>query len=85
MLQTEGMIFSAGTLFVALTVGNLLGYAAFCWCKKKGWFGLFQYELPYLEILILIVGIIFLQVILSWLLSRNVKKESIVDRIQHDG
>ena len=83
MLQAEGMIFTVGTLTVALTLGNLLGYWAFAWCRDNGWFGLFSYRPPLLELTVMTLAIALLQVVLSWILSRNVGKESIVDRIRY--
>lgn len=83
MLQAEGLIFTVGTLVVALTLGNLLGYGAFYWCRENGWFGLFSYQPPVLELVVMVIAIALLQIVLSWMLSRNVGKESIVDRIRY--
>ena len=83
MLQLEGLLFTAGTLFISLLPGNLLGYAAFCFCKKEGFIGLFSYRLPVFELLCFTFAIIGLQAALAFLLSRNVKKEALVDRIRY--
>ena len=83
MLQAEGLLFTVGTLAVALSLGNLLGYGAFVWCRDNGWFGLFSYRPPMLELVVMTLAIALLQVVLSWILSRNVGKESIVDRIRY--
>lgn len=83
MLQLEGLVFTAGTLFISLVLGNLLGYLAFCYCKKEGFVGLFEYHVPVFELCVLIAGILALQIVLAFVLSRNVKKESLVERIRY--
>ncbi len=47
--------------------------------------GLDEYTVPLTEILVMIVALAALQLILSWILSRNVKKESLVERIRYQG
>ena len=83
MLQIEGLIFTSGTAVISLTLGNLLGYFIFQLCKEHGFIGLFEYHLPVLELSLLTVGIILLQAALAFILSRNIKKESLVERIRH--
>ena len=61
MLQLEGLVFTAGTLFVSLVLGNLLGYYAFFYCRQQGIVGLFEYHLPFLELGALVIGIGTLQ------------------------
>ena len=82
MLQLEGLIFTAGTLAISLSLGNFIGYHAYHWCEKQGFIGLFEYHPPFLELGLMVAGIAGLQVILAWVLSRNVKKESLVERIR---
>lgn len=85
MLQIEGLVFTIGTLLISLTLGNLLGYLAFLFCKEQGFIGLFEYHFPILEIGGFVIGIVVLQVILALVLSKNVKKESLVERIRYEG
>ncbi|WP_099203127.1 ABC transporter permease [Miniphocaeibacter massiliensis] len=83
MLQTEGLIFTIGTIAISLLLGLPLGYFAFYYLKDKvGLMGLNIYHIPYKEIIIMILAIALLQGILSFVLLRNVKKESLVDRIR---
>lgn len=84
MLQLEGLIFTVGTLLISLTLGNALGYLAYAKCKDIGMVGLFEYRLPILEITLLAVGLLLLEAALAFLLSRNVKKESIIERIRYE-
>ena len=74
-LQLEGLIFSAGTAVVSLVVGIPLGYALFRYCKSNSFAGLGIYHFPIREVVFLFVFIGVLQMVLSFILSRNVKKE----------
>lgn len=84
-LQLEGLIFSVGTAVVSLVVGIPLGYALFRYCKSNSFAGLGIYHFPIREVLFLFVFIGVLQMVLSFILSRNVKKESLVERIRYHG
>lgn len=85
MLQAEGLIFTIGTVIVSLIVGIPLGYGAFLYGKNNGWIGLHEYHFPVIEVLLMIVVILGLQGLLSFILSRNIKKESLVERIRYQG
>lgn len=83
MLQVEGLIFTIGTIIISLIIGMPLGIFAFDYLKNEiGMIGLNNYNVPIMEILIMILAILLLQGILSFILSRNVKKDSLVDRIR---
>lgn len=84
-LQLEGILFSAGTVVVSLVAGIPLGYAVFRYCKSNGFVGLSIYHFPVKEVLFMFLFIGMLQVMLSFILSRNVKKESLVERIRYHG
>lgn len=82
-LQLEGIFFTAGTVLVSAIVGIPLGYGVFCYGAANGWIGMYHYHFPWLEILLLIAALVLLQAVLSFVLSRNVKKESLVERIRY--
>ena len=84
-LWLEGLVFSAGTAAVSLVVGIPLGYALFRYCKSNSFAGLGTYRFPVREVLFLFVFIGVLQMALSFILSRNVRKESLVERIRYHG
>lgn len=84
-LQLEGILLSAGTAGVSLVAGVPLGYALFRYCKANGFIGLSIYHFPVGEVLFLFVFIGVLQGMLSFVLSRNVRRESLVDRIRYHG
>lgn len=83
MLQSEGLFFTLGTVLVSLIVGLPAGYRVFQYTKNAGWIGIHTYHVPVAEILCMIAAITLLQLTLSFILSRNVKKESLVERIRH--
>lgn len=85
MLQAEGLIFTIGTVIISLIVGIPLGYGAFLYGKNNGWIGLHEYHFPVIEVVLMIVVILGLQGLLSFILSRNIKKESLVERIRYQG
>ena len=83
MLRNEGLIFTFGSILISLLVGMPAGYALFCYGRAHGYFGLEVYHVPVAEIfaMVLILGV--LQISLSYILSRNVKRESVVERIRY--
>jgi putative ABC transport system permease protein len=83
MLQMEGLLFTAGTVFIALAVGTPAGYLLFRYGKENSWFGLYEYHFPVMEMGLMVAAIAVLQITLSYLLSRNLKKASLVERIRY--
>lgn len=83
MLQLEGLFFTTGTVFVAVLAGVPAGYALFAYGKSHGWIGLNIYHFPIGETVIMIAVIAVLQMILSFVLSRNIRKESLLERIRY--
>lgn len=84
-LQLQGILFTAGTVFVALAAGLPAGYGLFVYAKSHGFFGLNGYHVPVVEIVIMVAAVAVLQLLLSFILSRNLKKESLVERIRYQG
>ena len=72
-----------GSVLVSLIVGMPAGYALFCYGRQNGFFGLDVYHVPVAEITAMILILAVLQISLSYILSRNVKRESIVERIRY--
>ncbi|NBH14952.1 ABC transporter permease [Lachnospiraceae bacterium] len=85
MLQLEGILFSVGTVIVSLAVGSPIGYALFRYAKEIHVYGLNEYHFPWLQIGVMILIILLLQGMLSFLLSRNLRKESLIERINYQG
>lgn len=53
-LQLQGLIFTVGTICVALIIGLPLGYALFSYAKHNGIFGMNIYHVPIVPIFIMI-------------------------------
>ena len=84
-LQLQGLIFTVGTICVALIVGLPLGYVLFAYAKHNGIFGMNVYHVPITPILAMILLVSLLQIVLSLVLSSNLKKETLVERIRYQG
>lgn len=82
-LSFQGLIYTGGTLAVSLAAGIPLGYLAFHWCRQHALFGINTYHFPLAELLIMTAVLTAMQLSLSWLLSRNLKRESLVERIRY--
>jgi putative ABC transport system permease protein len=83
ILQVEGIIYAFGTLLIAFSVGVPVGYGVFRYGKSHGWIGLYTYHFPWMEIAIMVLVLLVMQMILSFALSRNVRKETLVERIRY--
>ncbi|RGS31131.1 ABC transporter permease [Eubacterium sp. AF22-8LB] len=84
-LQIQGLIFTVGTICVALAASLPLGYALFSYAKHNGIFGMNVYHVPLIPILVMILLVGILQIVLSCVLSSNLKKETLVERIRYQG
>ena len=84
-LQLQGLMFTVGTICVALIIGLPLGYALFSYAKHNGIFGMNIYHVPIVPIFSMIFLVGLLQIVLSCVLSSNLKKETLVERIRYQG
>lgn len=84
-LQLQGLIFTLGTIFVSLVAGLPIGYLLFSYAKVNGVFGMNVYHIPFMPILAMILVVSFLQIVLSFVLSHNLKKATLVERIRYQG
>lgn len=84
-LRLEGSLLTLGTVLVSFAIGTPLGYALFFHEKKRGLIGLNIYHFPWPELLLLVAFLVLIQGLVSWILSRNVKRESLIDRIRYQG
>lgn len=83
MLLLDGLIFTVGTVAVALAVGTPAGYGIFLYGRNNSYIGLHEYHFPVLETVSMLIIIAAMQIILSFVLSRNVKKATLVERIRY--
>lgn len=82
MLQLEGLVYTVGTLILSLGVGSLTGYALFLKAREEGVFGVRYYEYPVVPAVILIVVVLLLQILITYLVNSNFKKQSLIDRVR---
>lgn len=82
MLQMEGLYYTAGTVILSLSIGNIAGYGAFLYGKETGMFAIKTYQYPVIPTIILILTVLAAQLLLTALLAKDLKKQSLVDRIR---
>lgn len=85
MLAGEGLVFTAGTLLISLTLGNLAGYLLFLWAKDSGFMSVSRYHYPIWESMGLALVLLGGQLLITRFMRKNVEKESLIDRIRNDG
>jgi len=82
MFQMEGMFYTVGTLVITLGLGNIAGYAMFLYAKENHILNIKIYNYPLIPTLILIITVILIQFMLTYAISRNFKKQSLIDRVR---
>lgn len=80
MLQTEGLLYTAGTAVFTLTVGTAFGYATYRILKKLGM--ALHYHYPVIPVCIFIAALLIIQIFISALTVQNLKKQSLIERIR---
>lgn len=82
MLAGEGAFFIAGTLFISVTLGNLLGYLIFLWGRRTHFMSVSVYHYPVRETIGLLSVLLLGQLFITLFISRRIRRESPVDRIR---
>lgn len=82
MLQIEGLFYTVGTLLITLTLGNILGYIAVIIFRNTG-ASYAIYDYPLTQTIIMIVAITLVQILITYMVTNNFKKDSLVDRIRY--
>ena len=83
MLQTEGLFYTLGTLLIAVGGGSLAGYPVFLWARNNAIFNISNYHYPVQATIIVVFVLFSVQFILTVILQRATKKESLIDRIRY--
>lgn len=83
MLNIEAMFYTLTMLASSLTLGTGLGYIAVYAFRKTG-ASYASYEIPLIQIIIMIVFSIVSQLLLTYLISKNFNKESLIDRVRYN-
>lgn len=84
MLSGECVFFTAGTLLISLSLGNLAGYAFYLWAKDYKFLSLSRYHYPLWETLGLTLLLLAGQAAVTLFIRRKVEKESLVERIRSE-
>ncbi|MDE7017338.1 MAG: ABC transporter permease [Lachnospiraceae bacterium] len=84
MLAGEGMVFIFGTLLATVTVGNISGYFMFIWAKENQFMSLSAYHYPLIETLLFSFILIAGQLGITYFISKQIHKESLIDRIRNN-
>ena len=82
MLNLEGMFYTLGTLFCSVSLGSLGGYAFFLYARENHIMGIQYFHYPTPAVLVLITVMVLFQVILSTVIGKSMKKESLIERIR---
>ena len=82
MLQLEGMFYTAGTLLVSLGIGSLAGYLTFLYAKENRILGILSYHYPIRQAICLAVVLLVIQLLITCLIIRIFRKQSMIDQIR---
>lgn len=83
MFQAEGLIFTIGTLVIALTLGNGLGYMLFLYAKDTGFMSVVKYHFPIKEVVLLTILLVSMQLFLSYYMTKSIQKDTLIERIRY--
>ena len=82
MLSLEGLFFTAGTLFISVTLGNLFGYLIYLFAKKNHFAAISAYHYPLWETIGLAALLCAGHLVITAVMNRRVRRESLIDRIR---
>ena len=82
MLQMEGLFYTAGTLALSLGVGSLAGYGVFLWAREEQLMSIKFYHYPVLPAIILSLTVLIVQLLVTYLINKNLKRQSLIERIR---
>lgn len=81
MLQMEGMHYSGISAALSVVLGSTLGYFFFIQFNKVASYSVYEY--PLIPVLSLVAAFIALQALITFLVTNNLKKESMIERIRY--
>lgn len=82
MLQLEGLFYTAGTLLLGLGLGNFFGYLCFLSAKENHIMDIRVYHYPLLPTIALTLTILVIQIFVTYIVNKNFKKESLIERVR---
>lgn len=81
-LQIEGMYYALISGVVSVTLGTAIGYICYRLFRKKATYAV--YKFPLISLISLIVILIAVEILITYLAQRSLKKDSIVDKIRYN-
>ncbi|MDE5939012.1 MAG: ABC transporter permease [Lachnospiraceae bacterium] len=84
MLAGEGLVFTAGTLLISLTLGNFFGWLLYLWAKQEHFMSISRYHYPLWETITLALVLLIGQTVITLFINKKVEKESLIDRIRNE-
>lgn len=82
LFQMEGLFYTLGTLLLSLVFGSIAGFLFFRWARDTGFLSIVSFHYPFAQTLLLFLVIMIVQFGLTWILARNFRKQSIIERIK---
>lgn len=82
MLNIEAMFYTGTMILSSLTLGTIIGYIAVYAFRKTG-ASYATYTFPLIQILIMVVSVVIAQLLLTYFISKNFNKESLIDRVRY--
>ena len=82
MLQMESMVYTAGTLLLSVTIGGGAGYAVFRYAKEQGLYVGNVYHYPVVQTVIPLFIILVIQIVLTYAVNKNFRRQNLIDRIR---
>lgn len=82
MLNIEAMFYTSTMLLSSLTLGTGIGYIAVYAFRKTG-ASYATYTFPLNQILIMVFSVFIAQLLLTYFISKNFNKESLIDRVRY--
>lgn len=82
MLQMEGLFYTLGTLVISLGIGCPMGYVAFLYAVDARMLDIVNYHFPMEQAFVLVLVVALIQMLLTYLIIKNFRKQSMIDRIR---
>lgn len=82
MLLAEGLFYTIGTLVIAVGGGSLAGYPVFLWARDNAIFNISNYHYPVQAAIIVGIVLLSVQSVLTVMLQRATRKETLIERIR---
>lgn len=83
MLQIEGLFYTAGTFLLSIGMGSILGYLFYLYARDNGILSIFNFYFPVVQAVILAAVVVFLQILLTVIITGSFRRQSMIDQIRY--